>query len=52
MDIGIAHWSVIARQGRLADNADHNNVGYLEAGDGDVDDSGEPENLKDLPDAF
>ncbi|KAI5821848.1 hypothetical protein K523DRAFT_358886 [Schizophyllum commune Tattone D] len=25
---------------------------YLEAGDGDVDDSGEPENTKDFPDAF
>ena len=52
MDIGTAHWSVIARRGRLVDNAVHNDVGYLEAGDGDVDDSGEPENKKDFPDAF
>ena len=52
MDIGTAHWSVIARRGRLVDDADHNNVGSLEAGDGDVDDSGEPDNTKDFPDAL
>ena len=51
VNIGTVRWSVIARRGKLVDEADHYNVGYLEAGDGDVDDSGESENTKDFPDA-